>query len=82
MTTLKLPQKLILAVCTVAALVTAWQIVRGLAPPTDDPQRLAAQLLPDSGQPLQLGATLSAEAVEIGDFVTLKIGRASCRERV
>ncbi|MCB8948838.1 MAG: PKD domain-containing protein [Ardenticatenaceae bacterium] len=73
MTTLKLPQKLILAVCTVAALVTAWQIVRGLAPPTDDPQRLAAQLLPDSGQPIQLGATLSAEAVEIGDFVTLTL---------
>lgn len=73
MTPMKLPQKLILSFCLVAALVLAWQIVRGLSAQESDVQLVASSLLPDSGQPLQLGAKLSAEAVELGDFVTLTI---------
>ena len=70
---MKFPQKLLLSLCTIAALVTAWQIVRGLNAQGSDPALMASSLLPDSGQPLQFGAILSSEAVEIGDFVTLTL---------
>ncbi|MCA9968885.1 MAG: hypothetical protein KC425_01655, partial [Anaerolineales bacterium] len=69
----KLPRKAIVVIAAAAVVVLIWQLASGLRPRPTDAESLAASLLPAAGQPVQIGARLSAEAVELGALVTLTV---------
>ncbi|MBK9054789.1 MAG: hypothetical protein IPL78_28950 [Chloroflexi bacterium] len=68
-----LTRKLLISLFVVTGLVTTWFIRHSLVSNQSQAERMAASLLPDSDQPVQLGAYLSPEAIEIGNPTTLTL---------
>lgn len=69
----KLPKKLLIFVCVIVVFIIFRQFVPGFGSSQFDVETIAASLLPDSDQPLQLGASLSSDTVEIGKITTLTV---------
>ena len=68
-----LPRKLFILLCVLLVLIGVGATIRQFRPAHSAMQSTAALLLPDNDQPLQFGASLAPEAVEIGQFVTLTL---------
>ncbi len=70
----RFPGKWIISLIAFIVLIVAWQIIRERIPiRPNTTSTIAPGLLPDSGRSVQLGAQLSPEAVEIGNFATLTV---------
>jgi uncharacterized protein YkwD len=67
------PRKLFILLCFLLVLGSLGMAWRQFRPVYSAEQTTAAFLLPDTGQPLQFGAQLAPEAVEIGQSVTLML---------
>lgn len=68
-----LPRKLFILLCVLLVLIGVGATIRQFRPAHSAMQSTAALLLPNNDQPLQFGASLAPEAVEIGQFVTLTL---------
>ena len=66
-------RKLLIFFISLLALIGAWLFWHQFRPVYSAEQTTAAFLLPDTGQPIQFGAQLVPEAMEIGQHVTLML---------
>jgi len=69
----RLSRRLIISICAFAIVVVSWQIVRLLTPRATEAETVAADLLPDSNQPLQFGARIFPDSIELGKVATLTL---------